>query len=153
MTNFGTRYAILVMINQHLYWVLIQFILYILGKKSFASLRIPYCKVASRSMSWLVAHPSIFRMFTKGKIDAYVLWPLAKSFQNWIVDWSTARDLTVYCYNVVRYESVPLKRLLTQSSDCSIMHQIESVLLKLENIELRRFTSKSENWTIFGIFA
>ena len=31
-----------------------------------------------------------------GKFDAYVLWPLAKKFQNWIVDRSTARDFTVY---------------------------------------------------------
>ena len=31
----------------------------------------------------------------KGKFDAYVLWPLAKKFQNWIVDRSTARDFTV----------------------------------------------------------
>ena len=31
----------------------------------------------------------------KGKFDAYVLWPLVKKFQNWIVDLSTARDFTV----------------------------------------------------------
>ena len=31
----------------------------------------------------------------KGKFDAYVLWPLAKKFQNWIIDRSTARDFTV----------------------------------------------------------
>ena len=31
----------------------------------------------------------------KGKFDAYVLWPLAKMLQNWIVDWSTAHDFTV----------------------------------------------------------
>ena len=31
----------------------------------------------------------------KGKFDAYALWPLAKEFQNWIVDRSTARDFTV----------------------------------------------------------
>jgi hypothetical protein len=31
----------------------------------------------------------------KGKFDAYVLWPLAKSVQNWIVHQSTARDFTV----------------------------------------------------------
>ena len=31
----------------------------------------------------------------KGKFDAYVLWPLAEKFQNWIVDRSTARDFTV----------------------------------------------------------
>ena len=32
----------------------------------------------------------------KGKFDAYVLWPLAQKFQNWMVDRSTARDFTVY---------------------------------------------------------
>ena len=32
----------------------------------------------------------------KGKFDAYVLWPLAKSFQNWIVYRSTARHFTVH---------------------------------------------------------
>ena len=32
----------------------------------------------------------------KGKFDAYVRWPLAQNFQNWIVDRSTARDFTVY---------------------------------------------------------
>ena len=32
----------------------------------------------------------------KVKFDAYVLWPLAKKFQNWIVDRSTARDFTVF---------------------------------------------------------
>ena len=31
----------------------------------------------------------------KGKFDAYVLWPLVKKIQNWIVDRSTARDFTV----------------------------------------------------------
>ena len=31
----------------------------------------------------------------KRKFDAYVLWPLAKKFQNLIVDQSTARDFTV----------------------------------------------------------
>ena len=28
-----------------------------------------YCEVANRSMSWLVAHPRIFRLLMKGKID------------------------------------------------------------------------------------
>ena len=32
----------------------------------------------------------------QGKFDAYVLWPLAKRIQNWIVDQSTARDFTVF---------------------------------------------------------
>ena len=54
-----------------------------------------YCKVESSRLSRLVAHQSIFRMLMKGKFDAYVLWPLAKSFQNWIVDRSTACDFTI----------------------------------------------------------
>ena len=32
----------------------------------------------------------------KGNFDAYVLWPLGKIVQSWIVDRSTARDFTVY---------------------------------------------------------
>ena len=31
----------------------------------------------------------------KGKFDAYVVWPLAKNVQNWMVDQSTARDFIV----------------------------------------------------------
>ena len=31
----------------------------------------------------------------KGKFDAYVLWPMAKWVQIWIVDGSTARNFTV----------------------------------------------------------
>ena len=56
---------------------------------------ITYRKIASSSMSWLVAHIQIFRRLMKGKFDAYVLWPLTKKFQNWIVNWSTARNFTV----------------------------------------------------------
>ena len=40
-----------------------------------------YRKVASRSTSWLVAHPRIIRLFLKGKFDSYVLWPLTKKDQ------------------------------------------------------------------------
>ena len=35
----------------------------------------------------------------KGKFDAYVLWPLAKKLQNWIVDQSTAHDFTVDAFS------------------------------------------------------
>ena len=34
------------------------------------------------SKSRLVAHPRIFRLFIKGKFDAYVLWPFAQRIQN-----------------------------------------------------------------------
>jgi hypothetical protein len=44
-----------------------------------------YRKVASRSTSWLVAHPRIFRLFMKEKFDAYVLQPFNERVQNWIV--------------------------------------------------------------------
>ena len=33
----------------------------------------PYRKVASSRLSWLVAHLHIFKLFMKGKFDAYVL--------------------------------------------------------------------------------
>ena len=45
-----------------------------------------YREVGSIRLSWLVSHPSLFRMFMKEKFDAYVLWPSAKRVQNWIVD-------------------------------------------------------------------
>ena len=32
----------------------------------------------------------------KGKFDAYVLWPLDKKVQNWLLDRSTARDFTIF---------------------------------------------------------
>ena len=35
-------------------------------------------------------------MFMEGNFDAYVLWPLKKMVQNWIVDRSTAHDFTVF---------------------------------------------------------
>ena len=54
-----------------------------------------YRKVVSSRLSRLVAHIMIFRRFMKGKFNANVLWPLAKKFQNWIVDQSTAHDFTV----------------------------------------------------------
>ena len=50
---------------------------------------------ASSRLSWLVAHSRIFRLFMKGKFDAYVVWHLVKRVQNWIVDPSTARNFTV----------------------------------------------------------
>ena len=44
--------------------------------------KIEYRKVASSSLSQLVAHFQIFRGLMKEKFDAYVLLPLAKKFQN-----------------------------------------------------------------------
>ena len=38
-----------------------------------------------------------------GKFDAYVVWPLAKKFQNWIVDWSTARNYMVFNFAIMCY--------------------------------------------------
>ena len=46
-------------------------------------------------MSPWVAQFQIFRRLMKAKFYAYVLLPLAKKFQNWIVDQSTARDFLV----------------------------------------------------------
>ena len=66
-----------------------------MGPKSFSSYGSTYRKVTNSRLSRLVAHFWIFRLFMKGKFDAYVLWSLAKGVQNWIVDRSTARDFTV----------------------------------------------------------
>ena len=46
-------------------------------------------------MSRLVAHQRIFRLHMRWKFDPYVLWPLAKRVQNWIVGHSTASHVTV----------------------------------------------------------
>ena len=67
------------------------------GVKSY---KYGYHKNASRSRSWLVAHPRIFRLFMKGKFEAYVLWPLGKRVQNWIVAPSTASDFMLYLINI-----------------------------------------------------
>ena len=55
-----------------------------------------YRKVVNSSLSLLVARFQIFWRLMKRKFDSYLLLPLAKKFQNWIVDRSTARDFTVY---------------------------------------------------------
>ena len=53
-----------------------------------------FCVVTSRSTSWSVAHPKIFRLFMKGTFDAYVL---AKRVQNWIaVAHSTSHGYSVF---------------------------------------------------------
>ena len=74
-------------------WKSSRFIIfvYFIQKKPWKYLR----KVARPSMSLSVAHQSIFRLFMKGKFDAYVVWHLVKRVQNWIVDPSTARNFTV----------------------------------------------------------
>ena len=43
------------------------------GMHLLESLRTKYRKVASNRLSWIVAHSRIFRLFMKGKFDAYVL--------------------------------------------------------------------------------
>ena len=51
------------------------------------SMNIRYCKVASSRLSWLVS--------PKENFDAYLLWPLDKIFEHWIVDLSTAHNFTI----------------------------------------------------------
>ena len=51
-----------------------------------------YKVTRSSRLSWLVAHPTIFRLFMKGKFDAHVLWLLAQRICNWR---DTACDFTV----------------------------------------------------------
>ena len=49
------------------------------------------------------------------KFDAYVLWYLAKKFQNWIVERSTARNFTVIDVNkmaVATKQSILMKKVI-----------------------------------------
>ena len=79
-----------------------------------------YRKVASSSLSRLVAHFQIFRRLMKGKFDAYVLWPLAKRVQNSILDRSTARDFTIT--STFWYRSGKFKIGKRMVSQCFKMH-------------------------------
>ena len=53
-------------------WILINQMVGNHIRTNFQRLNLGYRKVASRSTSQLVAHPRIFRLFIKGKFDAYV---------------------------------------------------------------------------------
>ena len=59
---------------------------------------IKYRKVVSSSLSQLVALFQIFKRLMRGKFDAYVLEPLSKKFQIWIVDWSITPNFTVHIF-------------------------------------------------------
>ena len=63
-----------------------------------------YRKVVSSRLSRLVAHTRIFRRLMKGKFYPYVMWPLAPKFQNWIVDWSNARNFVVVGNKIAVFE-------------------------------------------------
>ena len=69
------------------------------SRKYWVCTKNSYRKVASSRLSQLVANFHIFRLFMKGNFEGYVLWPLDKMVQNWIVDRSTACDFTVFQIN------------------------------------------------------
>ena len=85
-------------------------------QKSIVELHVQYSicayrKVANSNLSQLVACFQIFIRLMKGKFDAYVLWPLAKNFQNWIVDRSTGRDFTVIMYVPLPFWTGEIQRI------------------------------------------
>ena len=49
--------------------------LFTISTLNLFSLNLTYHKVPSSRLSWLVAHPSIFRLFIKGKFDALTFGP------------------------------------------------------------------------------
>ena len=53
---------------------------------------VKYRKVVSSILSWLVPHFHIFRLFMKGKSDAYVLCPKDSKLNSSLL---TTRDFTV----------------------------------------------------------
>ena len=72
-----------------------------LSEKLFVKLQAEESVMLSLLLMKLVNSTMIFRLFINVKLYAYVLWPLAKRVQNWIVDQSTARDFTVLMHLIV----------------------------------------------------
>ena len=66
----------------------------------------------------------------KGKMDAYVLCPLATKFQNWIVDRSTARDFTVFVKVSNTFLQFALVTLRVQQ-----MKSMENVFARMDIME------------------
>ena len=89
-----------------------------LGIQRTQSQWLSYRKVASSRLPQLVAHLRIFRLLMKGKFDSYVLWPLAKNIQNWIVDRCTARDFTVHKLSIIHGQT----RNFQNAPMCTIRH-------------------------------
>ena len=103
------------------------------------TLKNKYCKGVSSRLSRLVAHLRIFRLFMKGKFNAYVLWPLAKRVQNWIVDRSTAHNFTV-CYFINDF-SLLFRRWCKARAVCPAQHDsifLDHVLKKRYNPSWQR---------------
>ena len=103
--------------------------------------------VGNRSMSCLIVHPRIFKMFMKGKFDAYVLWHLARKFQNWIVVWSTACDFMVVaiCQKTELYTICSQVKLELNSS-------LWQIIVKLEcywNIQKNLNTKDRQSFKLF----
>ena len=92
-----------------------------------------YRKVTSSRLSQLVAHSRIFKL---GKFDAYVLWPLAKRVQNWIVDWFTARDFTVVCVHSSIAALLSQLWALKVSISYSVTRTVSSGLQKIRGYSL-----------------
>ena len=109
---------------------------------NFVLINNKYRKVASSSMSRLVAHFQTFRRLMKRKFDAYVLWPLAKKFQNWIVDGSTARDFTVY-FSIF---SLKYSSLLGNERNHFKIHQLKKFSIDLWNYPCQQFLNFFFSW-------
>ena len=117
---------------------------------------IVYCKVASRSL--LVAEPMLFKVFMKRKIDAYVFWPLAKRFQNWIV----ARSTQSHFREVVRraiylekksgfWQSAPALNLGSTESSCIVLPN-DSILCLDSQIMIFQYSVLAvSQWKIYAL--
>ena len=57
-----------------------------LHNKFLQPLKMALSSPGTSKLSRLVVHLRLFRLFMKGEFNAYVLWPLVKRVQNWIVD-------------------------------------------------------------------
>ena len=93
---------------------------------------------------------SDFQRLIKGKFDAYVLRPLAKKLQNWIVDRSTARKFTVPIWIVKVTECLFLKFRLSDKHTKFEKHLPHGLYIYVVNVKtMRKILCASQKvWTL-----
>ena len=101
-----------------------------------------YRKVVSNRLSWLVAHLRIFRLFCvyEGEILCLCTVSFDQRVQNWIVDWSTARNFMV----VVPWNSTIGLITYTHALFFSFFQDIQKSTEKQQNLKSQQSEFLSE---------
>ena len=95
----------------------------------FTFLNLNY-KVEIRSASWLIGQPRIFRLFMKGKFDAYGQWPLEK----WVQSWTVVVQPTALDYRVPQLLA---KRWHSSHYFCQLLSPLESEWMRKNKTKIQ----------------